>query len=66
MSVNMRSGENLAQMHQTALLGIISDFLGWGGMAQADLAKRSLAEVTRRVEQRERAVRQDNKIVAVI
>jgi len=66
MCVKSASNEELQRMHFEALLGIVHDFLCWGGFPQADFAKRSLDELARRVEVRESTVRKNDKILAVI
>jgi len=58
--------QELQRMHQDALLGIVNDFLSWGGAPHAEKAKLAFIEVARRIKLREQAVRRNDKILAVV
>ncbi len=60
------TAEQLKEYSYKELLGIIGDFLGWGGSAQAEKARLAHGELACRIEQRERAVGKDEKVLAVI
>jgi hypothetical protein len=65
MSGKFATNEELQRMHSDVLLGIINDFLCWGGAPQTEQARLAVNEVIRRFEERERNVRYDEKILAV-
>ena len=66
MGTKTASKEDLRLFNDEALLGIIHDFLSWGGYAQAGFSQQALDEVARRVEERKGKVRPNEKILAVV